>query len=441
MPRKRVNGILVIYHHYLLPNASMIMEHANAFQKHSQFKTWMVNVELGFPKGLKDLDFAVIILHYSLFGWLPFDLDAAFEDYLDRATSSYKIAFFQDEYRFWPERAALLNRYQVDCVYTCLEPAYFKATYQRFTRVPTLLQYLPGYVSEDTVRLASQLTKPDGERSVDIGYRGRQSYFYMGKGAQEKHDIGLRFRELAAGLPLTLDIATEESKRIYGPQWLAFLAGCRAALGVEAGVSIFDLDNVVFPQYQKLIAENPQMTFAEMSVGLLAPYEDQGVYYRTVSPRVFEAAAVWTCQILFEGRYSGIIEPMVHYLPLRKDFGNFDQIIAWYHNAALRRELTENAYRDLIASGRYSYRQFVATFDQELLARGLRPEISPADVREVSLRLARNRLQQTLQTRSKQLAHALRQKKHQFGQCLEGSRWQTLRRLKAVLRSAKEYWQ
>ena len=55
---------------------------------------------------------------------------------------------------------------------------------------------------------------------------------------------------------------------------------------------------------------------------------------------------------------------MVHYIPLQKDFGNFDEVVQLYYNAALRRELTENAYRDLIASGHYSYRQFIADFDQ-----------------------------------------------------------------------------
>ena len=53
---------------------------------------------------------------------------------------------------------------------------------------------------------------------------------------------------------------------------------------------------------------------------LLAQYDGKGVYYLTMSPRVFEAAAVRSCQILFEGRYSGILEPMVHYIPLKKDF-------------------------------------------------------------------------------------------------------------------------
>jgi N-methylhydantoinase A/oxoprolinase/acetone carboxylase beta subunit len=46
-----------------------------------------------------------------------------------------------------------------------------------------------------------------------------------------------------------------------------------------------------------------------------------------------------------------------------------------YRDESLRRELTNNAYRDLIASGQYSYRQFINTFDEELIKSGLSQKI------------------------------------------------------------------
>lgn len=434
MPRTRVNGILVIYHHYLMPNASMIMEHVDAFQKYSQFKAWSVNVELGFPKGLKDLEFDVVILHYSLFGWRPFYLDEEFDAYLRSCEGSYKIAFFQDEYRFWPERSAVLNQYEVDCVYTCLEPAYFAETYERFTQVPRLVSYIPGYVSEATLRQAEQVSRPDDERPIDIGYRGRQSYYYMGLGAQEKHVIGERFRELASDRGLVLDIETAEHKRIYGEDWLSFLGDCRATLGAEAGVSIFDMDDVVMPRYEALLAAHPEMTFEEMSSAFLSEYEDQGVYYRTISPRVFEAAAVRTCQILFEGKYSGVVEPMEHYIPLRKDFSNFEEVLKLYGDAEVRRRLSENAYRDLIASGRYTYQQFVASFDEGLLACGLKPKKLQINAIEVAVRLKSDKVYRKLESRARQF-------KQQISQSMEGSQFAFVRRLKTTIQSAKKFWQ
>jgi len=371
----------------MLPNASMITDLTRAFEDHSRFRTWSVNSELGFPEFLKEYEFRVIILHYSLFGWSPFALNEDFLSYIEGSSSSYKIAFFQDEYRWWPERAKVLNRCKVDCVYTCIEPAYYRDTYQKFTKVPKLRTYIPGYVSDEMLSWAAEAVKPESERTVEIGYRGRISYHYMGKAAREKHEIGMFFKERCQGSGLVLDIETEEGKRIYGRKWIEFLANCRATLGVEAGVSVFDTDDTIFSRYEKLLAEKPDITFEEVYERLLVHYDGKGVRYRTISPRVFEAAAVRTCQILYEGDYSGIIEPMVHYIPLKKDFSNFDEVMKMYGDEGLRRSLTDNAYRDLIASGKYSYRAFMEKFDDELTAEGIEPGMDEEGTDQLTGRL------------------------------------------------------
>lgn len=392
------NGILLLYHHWLAPNAPTIMEHVNAFERYSRFTVWTINTELGFPEGLHALEFQIIVLHYSLFGWLPFSLPDQFYKYLERSQSAYKVAFFQDEYRYWPQRAEFLNRYGVACVYTLVEPPYFTETYLKYTHVPRLVSTLPGYVSDNLLNLAHRFAKPSEQRTIDIGYRGRQLPYWFGKGSQEKHRIGVRFRELAENLGLTLDIESEEEKRIYGDKYYQFLANCRAVLGVEAGISIFDIDDTVRPQYEQLIAENPRINFDEAHAKLLHRFEDR-IPYRTISPRHFEAAAFRVCQILFEGSYSGIMQPMVHYIPLKKDFSNLGEVVRLFKDAELRQQVTENAYRDLIASGRHSYQRFVESFDQELLAAGFTPGIPASQVQEVTSLLDRGSAYRHLRTR------------------------------------------
>ena len=381
-----INGILLIYHHPLKKNASTIMEHINAFKRHSQFKVWKVNTLLGFPKTLNSLQFTVILLHYSLFG-LPISLNERFLNYLQKSRRSYKIAFLQDEYRYWPERSAFLNSHGIDCVYTLVEPAYTQETYLKHTRVPRLIYNLPGYVSEEMLRAAKQYAKTDDKRTIDVGYRGRRLPYYMGRGSQEKHLIGVEFRKRALAVGLRVDIATDEEKRIYGNAWPRFLGDCKAVLGVEAGVSVFDVDNLVRPEYQKICNGHPDVSYPDCSFeefhdAVLAPHEDR-IFYRTISPRHFEAAAFRNCQILFEGKYSGIMKPMVHYIPLKKDFSNFDQVIQLFMNSGFRKELTRNAYRDLIASGKYSYKRFIQSFDENLLGEGLRPEVKQASIKQV----------------------------------------------------------
>jgi len=228
---------------------------------------------------------------------------------------------------------------------------------------------LPGYVSNDLIAVARIMTKPENRRENDVGYRARRLPFYMGKGAQEKHEIGIQFRECANHLGLKTDIETDEQCRIYGKRWYEFLANCRAVLGVEAGVSIFDLDDKIRIESERLISENPKISFQEISKKILQPLEEK-IPYRMISPRHFAAAAFRVCQILFGGNYSGVMQPMVHYIPLKRDFSNFDGVIQMFRDQNLRSELTDNAYRDFIDSRKYSYHEFIKQFDQELLKIG-----------------------------------------------------------------------
>jgi len=386
-----VNGILVVYNHPLERNAPTIMEHVDAFARHSRFRVWSVNTELGFPRSLGEFDFTTIVLHYSLFGNAPFMLDEYFERYLGRS-NAYKIAFFQDEHQFCRRRFDFVDRYEIDCVYTLLEPREWDRVYRRHTGVPKLVYTIPGYVSDDLVARAAAITVPDERREIDIGYRTRTLPFYMGRGAQEKAEIGRGFVERAHGTGLRLDIGFDEASRIYGDAWFDFLANCRGVLGVEAGASIFDLEGVVREESRRLLAADPDLSIEELSERLLDRWEDN-IYYRTISPRHFEAAALRVCQILFEGKYSGILEPMVHYIPLNKDFSNFADVVDRFADSEVRRTLTENAHRDLIASGVFSYERFVASFDEELLALGLSPALDEALAAVVAADLARDRRQ------------------------------------------------
>src|SRR5579871_2098283 len=92
------------------------------------------------------------------------------------------------------------------------------------------------------------------------------------------------------------------------------------------------------------------------------------------------------------------MRPMVHYIPLRKDFSNFDEVVSLLRDPHVSRELVENAHRDLIASGEYSYASFVRGVDQELEAAGQDPAIAPAQRRQVDAALRRGRIRRRMRT-------------------------------------------
>jgi hypothetical protein len=386
------DGVLVVYHRFGAPwikDASTVREHLHSFSHHSRHRIWEVNVDFGLPAGLSGLDFRAIILHYSVFGMGPYRLDDEWLAYLDQS-EAYKIAFFQDEYTRCQPRFKFLNDHRIDCVYTCLEPSEFDKVYGRYTGVPTLVSNLPGYVSGAILEAGRRFSVPLGRRTVDVGYRGRPLPPFMGRGAMEKHGIGVRFGELARDSGLLLDLATGEGDRLYGNAWYEFMANCRCVLGVESGVSAFDLEDEVLDEYNQRLGEGLSVDVDDLRT--LPRWEDV-VYYRTASPRHFEAAALRVCQVLFEGRYSGVMEPMVHYIPLKKDFSNIDEVVAMIRDDDLLREISENAHRDLIASGAWSYARLMKGLD-EMLDTVIPQQPSPHVRASVDRRLAIGRTRQ-----------------------------------------------
>lgn len=383
-----VEGVLLLYHHFVAENAPAIMDHVRSFGRHSRFPTFAVNTDLGFPRVLDRYRFRVIVFHWSLFGGSHYFLNHRYQDLLDRSNDSYKIAFFQDEYRYCLKRFDFLNRFAIDAVFTLLAPEYHEEVYGAHTRVTSIRHTLTGYVSDDLIEHASRLTRPDDERSIDVGYRARRLAYWMGRGAQEKHEIAEHFVRHAADLGLRLDISTRNEDRIYGNSWYEFIASCRGMLGVEAGTSMFDLDDSARERTEAILALEPDLSFEEVYRRVLHEYEGR-ISHRVMSPRHLEAAAFRVVQIMYRGHYSGVLEPDVHYLALEKDFSNFDDVMTRFNDPEERFKVTERAYADLIESGRYSYSSFVLGFDDHLVRVRVRSEFSSDVCRRVKVALRR----------------------------------------------------
>jgi hypothetical protein len=390
---RRVGGVLLIYHRPTVPwafvDASNVDENIAAFTRHSRFPVWGVNTDFGFRRGLPKLEFDAIVVHYSVFIWSQqgYLLGNELLEYLG-AARGYKIAFFQDEHHWCKQRFGFIDEYGIDCVYTLLEPPHAEQVYGSHTNASKFVSHFPSYVGQELLDAAPRFGKPDRERQIDIGYRGREIPPYMGRGGLEKAVIGERFAELAQNRGLRLDVKVSEGERIYGDDWHRFMADCKGTLGTESGVSCFDLEDEVREEYERLSAGGREVTVEKLERGALGRWDGK-IPYRTISPRNFEAAAFRVCQVLFEGRYSGLMEPMHHYIPLRKDFSNLDEVIERFKDPGLRQELTENAHRDLIASGENSYERLIASLDATLREAGLQPHRSAAEKQEVSRMLRR----------------------------------------------------
>jgi hypothetical protein len=359
-------------------DASTITDHLDALNGSGH------NVlELSFLRNLParlDLGrFDAIVIHYSIaLGYMS-------DHYLSPATrqkiaafKGLKVVFIQDEYRSINSVLKILTELDVGLLFTCIptpeiDKVYPAAVLPNTTRLNTLTGYVPK-------ALLDYPALPIGRRSVDVGYRTRKPPFWLGELGYEKWTISDRFQKAAEGTGLILDLSYDESARIYGPKWTEFVAGCKAMLGVESGASVFDFEGNLQQKVDSYVAEHPQATFQEVHEKFLIPHEGL-IRHNQISPRCFEAAALRTVMVLFEGEYSGILKPWRHFLPLKKDFSNFEEIASVVRDSVKMQKIADDAFEEVARNPAYSYeafgKEFALAVEVRFVKTGLRPVSNP----------------------------------------------------------------
>jgi hypothetical protein len=112
---------------------------------------------------------------------------------------------------------------------------------------------------------------------------------------------------------------------------------------------------------RELLAGRPGLTFAEFDAAMPAGWD--GTPLGAIGPRHLEAAVAKTAQVLVAGDYDGLLEPDVHYLPVRADFADADAVVGRLADRAMLERLAENAHRDLVLSGRHGYAALAARIE------------------------------------------------------------------------------
>ena len=308
-----------------------------------------VRVPLGF--------YDAVVIHYSLLVIEPYFVSPAVFEQIARY-DGFKVQFIQDEYRWIDDMTAAIRELGVHVVFTCAEPPEAKRLYGSLPGVETVTT-LTGYIP---TRLLGQPVRPLGERPIDVGYRGRTVPYWLGALGHDKVRIATGFQAIADEHGLVADIDHREERRIYGREWDRFLGSCRCVLGTESGASITDWDRSIERATAEYLAAHPGASFEEVSAAVLAPHEGN-LRIGVISPRVFEATAHGAALVQFPGRYSGIVKPWEHYLPLEPDFSNAGEIVARIRDLPFLEEMTARAHRDLLDSGAYSYDVLARAFD------------------------------------------------------------------------------
>jgi hypothetical protein len=72
--------------------------------------------------------------------------------------------------------------------------------------------------------------------------------------------------------------------------------------------------------------------------------------------------------VMFEGEYSGILEPHRHFIPLRKDFANIDEVVRVLRDHSSLQAMADRTFSEVACNPRWSYRRFIEEFDDEVSA-------------------------------------------------------------------------
>lgn len=356
-------NILVLYE-IKSCSVSTIKEHIESFVKYSVNH---IDYAAG-TDGLFELKkYDAVVIHYSLRlsvehgGWtLSQAVRASLKKY-----GGLKIAFIQDEYDTTNVAIQWLIDLGIHLVFTCVPEAYIHQVYPK-DRLPCVnfVSNLTGYVPDGLINYP---VKPVSQRKIKIAYRGRNLPYWYGSLGQEKEFIGRRMKTICLENNIIEDIEWDGDKRIYGSAWYEFLASSKVTLGTESGSTIFDFDGSLSKTISGYLEKKPDASYQEIFNLFLKEHEGM-IKMNQISPKIFEAICLHTALVLFEGEYSNILEPNIHYIVLKKDFSNIDDVLEKINNDDYLTTLTNRAYQDVILSHQYSYHSFVKLFDNHVNA-------------------------------------------------------------------------
>lgn len=340
--------------------AGTVLDHLSAFSLYSRHTLYTLSNIGDFPEPLNLGQFDVLIIHYSLSLLNTYYLSATAKKAI-RDFKGLKVIFIQDEYRQIYRIIESLNFLKVDVLFTCFSEQEMDKIYPA-TALPDVIKVsnLTGYIPE---RLLHQVSPRIQDRCLPVGYRARQLPFWYGELGFEKWDIVTQWHKHVPETVLRSDLSYKERHRIYGDRWISFVTGCKAMLGVESGASVMDFTGELEKTVEHYQCRHPKALFHEVQRKFFS--EQEGLYtLNQISPRCFEAIALKTALVLYEGHYSGILIPDRHYIMLKKDFSNIDSVVNVLQSDAFLQAMVDRAYEEIALNPAYHYRTFIAKVDE-----------------------------------------------------------------------------
>jgi hypothetical protein len=253
------------------------------------------------------------------------------------------VVFIGNEYNLLADKIHFIRSVEADYVCSQLPSdaarwLYADCTRSRILAIPHALN--------------PKLYFPDGcsDRTIDIGFIGH--LYHTLTGDLERTNLVQFFQRNWRGIGITCDIRT---RRLPREKWAQFLRTCRGILGAESGTYYLDRTGRIIEDVGKYVKRHPRVSFEEI-YSLFFKNHRCPVSGKAISSRHFEPIGTKTCQILIEGDYNGILKPDEHYISVKKDLSNIEDVIRRFKDGSYRRAMVERTYEYVMDGHTYRHR-------------------------------------------------------------------------------------
>lgn len=307
------------------------------------------------------LDVDIIVLHYSIIHTLVYP-HPYYRNILKRYIyhlNSFKgkiVAIIQDEYYDVNPIRIFLKAINVDLVLSCVPKEHHRTVYNNIPNAK-IERVLTGYIPENKIFLKPQLIK---NRQTLIFYRGKNLPFYYGKLGRWKKYIGINMKNYCEKNGIkNCNIAWNEKDKLFGNQWINTMHSSKVTLATPSGLNVFHYDNKIINICNQKEKEGIAYEIVEKECNL----QDGPIPMGQLSPKMFEAAMCGTVLVMYPGTYNGVFKKNVHYIELQPDFSNIEDVMRKIHDNDFLQKMSDRTYKDIVESGKYSYKSFINKVD------------------------------------------------------------------------------
>ena len=288
-----------------------------------------------FKKMINPFSYDVIVFGYSVLSNL-YGKPKQILKLITKFTKATKIGFMQNEFKNLPEYIRTYESLNIDIIVSQFSQELATELYSGRTKAKIIS--LPHAM----ITKKKETFFNHKKRSVDIGGRLRQYAYYLGN--YKRFSVIPKFiKKIKKEKKFIIDFSTDEKDRFTHSDWSDFLSNSRATISCESGNFYLQWSDSLRNKINKLTTQDNKIKFSYIYENIL---KKSNFYFdgSLISSRQFDAIANGSCNLLVEGNYQGLIEADKHYIEIKSDFSNYNQVLEILNDFKVTEKIATEAF-------------------------------------------------------------------------------------------------